>query len=149
MPGGYVIDQTRSMVLSRAWGVLEDSELLAHVRALAADPSFAPHLNQIADFGDVTEFQETSAVIRELVTLSPFGTGSRRAIVMRADVGFGLARMFEIMRDPSPDEIHVFRDLDAALQWLGFAREKQAVLSALAEVRAMFADDTDPPARAH
>ena len=52
----------------------------------------------------------TAATISEMVTLSPFGAGSRRVLVMGAEVGFGLARMFQIMRDPSPDEIHVFRE---------------------------------------
>lgn len=107
MPGGYLIDQTRLIVLSRAWGVLKDSELVAHARALAADPRFAPYLNQLSDFRDVTDFQVTAATIRELVALSPFGAGSRRAFVMGADVGLGLARMFEIMRDPSPAESHL------------------------------------------
>ena len=149
MPGGYVIDQTRSIVLSRAWGILKDSELLAHARALAADPRFAPHLNQLSDFLEVTEFQVSTAVVREMVTLSPFGAGARRALVVGADVGFGLARMFQIMRDPSPDEIQVCRDLDSALQWLGVAGDKQAVLSALSDVPAMFVDESDPPARSH
>jgi hypothetical protein len=85
MPGGYVINRTRSIVLSRRWCVLKDSELLAHSRALAAGPCFAPHLNQLFDF----------------------------------------------------------RDLDSALQWLGIAGEKQAILSALSEVPGMFVDESD------
>lgn len=143
MPGGYLIDQTRSIVLTRAWGVLKDSEVIAHARALAADPRFAPPLNQLSDFRDVTEFQVTAATIREMVTLSPFGAGSRRAFVMGADFGFGLARMFEIMRNPSPDEIQVVRDLDSALQWLGVAGKKQALLAALSKVPATFVDESD------
>ena len=133
MPSAYTIDQTRSIVLSRGWGVITEHELLAHARALAADPRFEPHFCQLADLRDVTSVQVTSATIRQLVHLSPFGAGARRALVGSTDIVYGMARMFQIMRDESPDDIQVFRDLDAALEWLGIAGAKDALLAALSE----------------
>jgi len=133
MPGGYSIEPNRSIVLSRAWGVLEDRELLAHARALAADPRFKPHFRQISDFRDVTDFHLTDQVIREMVYLSPFGAGARRALVVGTDVAFGLARMFQILREQSPDEIAIFRDMDKALEWLGVSEEREILLSALSK----------------
>jgi hypothetical protein len=133
MPSAYTIDQTRSIVLSRGWGIITDRELLAHTRALAADPRFAPHFCQLADLRDITHLQVTGVTIRQLARLSPFEAGARRALVGSTDAVYGMARMFQLMRDKSPDDIQVFRDLDAALEWLGMAGAKDALLAALSE----------------
>jgi len=133
MPGAYTIDLARSLVLSRGWGVLTDRELLAHVRALTADPRFARHFRQLADLRDVTEVQFTASTIREMVRLNPFGAGARRALVVTSDVVFGMARMYQILRDESPDELRIFRKVDDALQWLGIADAKEELLLALSQ----------------
>ena len=138
MPVGYIIDTPRSMVLSRAWGVLQDSELLRHARALGTDPLFRPGFNQIVDFRDVTEIQVTSATVREMVHLSPFGKGSRRALLVNNDVVFGLTRMYQILMEQAPDEVAIFRDEDVALKWLGVANDKVELLSMLSRVPLMF-----------
>ena len=133
MPGAYTIDLARSLVLSRGWGVLTDRELLAHVRALTADPRFARHFRQLADLRDVTEVQFTASTIREMVRLNPFWAGARRALVVTSDVVFGMARMYQLLRDESPDELQIFRKVDDALQWLGIADAKEELLLALSQ----------------
>ena len=133
MPGAYTIDLARSLVLSRGWGVLTDRELLAHVRALTAEPRFAQHFRQLADLRDVTDLQVTASTIREMVRLNPFGAGSRRALVVTSDVVFGMARMYQILRDESPDEFRIFRKVDGALQWLGLADAKEELRLALSQ----------------
>ena len=40
-------------------------------------------------------------------------------MVAPGDLGFGLARMFEALSDPSEPEVRVFRDLSEARTWLG------------------------------
>ena len=134
MPAGYTIDLERSLVLSRGWGVLTDRELLAHVRTLTADPRFAQNFCQLGDLRDVTDVQITAATIREMVRLNPFWAGARRALVVTSDVVFGMARMYQILRDESPDELEIFREMDGALQWLGVDDEKAELLSALSKV---------------
>jgi hypothetical protein len=131
MPGAYTIDEARSLVLSRGWGVLRDRELLAHARALAANPRFRPHFSQLTDFREATGVDVTTATVREMAELSPFGSGARRALVAPNDLIYGMARMFQIMRSGSPDQIDVFRELDSALEWLGFADAKAEVLAML------------------
>lgn len=131
MPFEYTIDLPRSIVLSRGWGALTDGELVAHARALAVDPRFKPHFRQICSFLEVSDVQVTAAGIREMTLLNPFGAGARRALVVKSDVAFGMARMYQIMRDDSPDEVEIFRDLDRALEWLRLADAKEALLPAL------------------
>lgn len=135
MPAGYTIDLERSLVRSRGWGVLTDRELLAHARALTVDPHFAPNFRQLADLREVTDVQITSATIKEMVRLNPFWAGARRALVVTNDVVYGMARMYQILRDESPDELEIFRKMDGALQWLGLADAKAKLLSTLSKVR--------------
>ena len=48
---------------------------------------------------------------------------SRRAILVDSDLKFGLARMFEELRDTMGEKgIRVFRNLDEALDWI-FAKD--------------------------
>ncbi len=135
MPAGYTIDLARSLVLTRGWDIVTDRELLTHVRTLAADPRFARNFCQLADLRDVTDVQVTAATIKEMVRLNPFWAGARRAMVVTSDVVFGMARMYQILRDESPDELEIFRKMDGALQWLEIADEKAELLSTLSKVR--------------
>jgi hypothetical protein len=134
MPCAYTIDLARSLVLSRGWGEVTDRELLAHVRALTADPRFARSFHQFIDLRDVTDVQITASTIREMVKLNPFGAGARRAVVVTSDVVFGMARMYQILRDESPDEFEIFRKLDDALRWLEIIDAKEELLSAISQV---------------
>jgi hypothetical protein len=133
MPCAYTIDLTRSLVLSRGWGVVTDRELLAHVRTLTADPHFARDFRQLADLRDVTDVQVAASTIREMARLNPFGAGARRAVVVTKDVVFGMARMYQILSDESSDELQIFRKVDDALQWLWIADAKAELLSALSQ----------------
>lgn len=141
MPGAYTIDPARSLVLSRGWGVLTSAELLRHVRSLAADPRFKSHFRQLADLREVTEIRVTAAAIREVAGLNPFGSGARRALAVGSDVVFGMARMYQILTDQSPDEFEVFRDLDRALEWLGVHESKPDILRALGEAPELHGTD--------
>jgi hypothetical protein len=134
MPAGFVINEKRSIVLSRGWGVLTDRDVLAHVRALAADPRFKPRFAQLTDFRDVTRIEITNVVIGTVAELSPFGAGSRRAMVVGSEVAYGLARMFQLHRSNSPEDLLVFRDMAPALEWLGIADPKAELLAGLFHV---------------
>jgi hypothetical protein len=122
------------LVLSRGWGVLINSEILAHVRALSIDPRFVPNFHQLANLRDVEDVEVTASTIRELARLNPYGEGSRRAVVVTSDLLFGMARMYQILRDEPADELEIFRKLDDALRWLGVLHAKEEVLSALSQV---------------
>jgi hypothetical protein len=127
----YHVDPIRGLVISRAWGILTDQDLLAHPRALAEDPLFRPSMNQLTDFREVTDFRVESATIHRIAGLSPFGAGARRALLVGSESLYGMARMYQILRDTAPDDLQVFRELDAALEWLGLKADAD-VLAALA-----------------
>jgi hypothetical protein len=133
MPGAYTINLALSLVLSRGWGVVTDRELLAHVRALTADPRFAPHFHQLAELRDVTDFEVTASTIREMAKLNRFGAGARRALVITSDEVFGMVRMYQLLTDESPDELKIFRKMDDALRWLWIADAKEELRLALSQ----------------
>ncbi|MFI5281286.1 MAG: hypothetical protein ACHQU1_12390 [Gemmatimonadales bacterium] len=131
MPAAYTIDESRSIVLSRAWGVVTDGDLFAHARTLAADPRFRPHFRHFSDFRDSTRTDITRTGLRHHSNLNPFGQGARRAIVVGSDVVYGMGRMYQVMRAEDGDELEVFRDADLAFDWLGIAAADRAALLAL------------------
>jgi hypothetical protein len=119
MPATYRLDLGNRVVWSRGWGVVTDEELQAHSRALGADPRFEPSFRQLQDLTDVGEPIVTPTGLRILAQLNPFGKNARRAVLVADDVTFGLARMHEMLRGASGDELQVFRDRAAAVEWLG------------------------------
>ena len=117
MPAEYRIDRSKRLILSRAWGVMTDQDLVANRTALFADPGFAPDLDQLYDLSEVTEVKVSSTVLLHLAMSSRFSTLSRRAVVVTSDVAFGMARMYAMLTGHE-DTIQVFRDRADAVRWL-------------------------------
>jgi len=134
MPGSYLLHSTRNLVISRGWDILTLADLLTHARALRGDPGFVPSFRQIVDLRDVTDLEIDASGIRQIADESPFGAGASRAIVVKSDVNYGLARMFQMLRAHAPDEIQIFRDMSPALAWLGLTQDQSAIEAALAEM---------------
>lgn len=119
MPADYRIDIPNNLVFSFGTGLLTIDDLIGHQRRLRSDPAFKPTLNQLTDFCSVSELNVTADGIRQMSEASFFAPTSRRAIVVDRDVLYGLARMYEILRDRGPEQISVFRSYPEALAWLG------------------------------
>jgi hypothetical protein len=73
----------------------------------------------LIDFTHVTNFELEAKGVRRLAQRSIFSPDSRRAILVASDLAFGFSRMFEIYRETAGEKgIHVFRNLDDALDWI-------------------------------
>src|ERR1700687_1900889 len=119
MPCSYTILPESRFVYTRGWGVVTDAMILAQARALKSDPRFQPPFAQLYDLREAT-IAFTSAGVREVSFVSPFGVGARRAFVSgSSDSLFGMVRMYEVLREPARDEVMVFRGVHEALRWLG------------------------------
>ncbi len=127
MPTEYIIDAGRAMVLSRAWGTIQRGEFIAHGRSLLTDPAFKPHFRQFWDLSTVTQLETDYSGVTELADVRVFAPETRRAILAPTDVIFGLARMFQMMRESKGETgIRVFRDREEAMQWLETGTEPAA-----------------------
>lgn len=120
MPVSYRIDVAQAFILSEAVGVVTDQDLLDHQQQLRADPACKPWFRELFDFTGATANEVTGRCIRQLAIAPFLGKGSKRALVVPNDSGFGLARMFQTLREDHEGEaIEIFRDLATARAWLG------------------------------
>jgi hypothetical protein len=112
-------DAAARVVVLRVSGTLGDRELasladeLANAGDVGTDFSFLIDLRQ-ADGRNVTSAGVKALAGRPLV-LSP---ESRRAVVVPSALGFGMARMYELLRQNRGGATRAFRDYDEAQRWV-------------------------------
>ena len=118
MPITFEYDSSRRLVSVRFFGVLSDDDLrdgqakeykLLRTRIR----SKADHRRARRGRGTVT-----AEGLRNISIATPYGPGSRRALVATTDVMFGMARMFEMLREEDGDVFRVFRSMKEAMDWL-------------------------------
>ena len=119
MPVGYKIDKEHKLVMSTAYGVVTREDILFHQQRLSADPDFSRNFSQLADFTRMAKLEINSTDIASFAAKNVFAPQARRAIIVPDDESFGLARMFEILRDvKGEDGIRVFRSVEEGLDWI-------------------------------
>ena len=120
MPCSYSIDKERKLLTCTGWGRLTLIEAAKLQKEFMDDPDFRRDFHQIIDLTAVADLILKPAELRELAIKAPFQEGSRRAIVVKNKVEYGIARMTQAYREISGgrDEIRIFEDRDEALQWL-------------------------------
>jgi len=123
VPAFYKIDKERKLVMSAGSGVLTREDLLGHQERLLKDPEFDPTFSQLLDFTHITKVDITPEDVRLAARKTIFSPQSHRAMLVKDDLQFGLARMFEIHRELNGEKgIRVFRNIDEALDWV-FAKD--------------------------
>jgi hypothetical protein len=119
MPAFYKIDKERKLVMSSGSGVLTIEDILMHQERLLEDPDFDSSFSQLTDFTQFAKIDITADQVRIAAKKNIFSPRSRRALVVKNDLQYGLARMFEIHRDSAGEVgIRVFRNMDEALDWV-------------------------------
>lgn len=99
--------------------MLTKKDLDEHQARLVKDADFDPSFSQLSDFLQVTRVEVTPDDVRVFAEKGVFSPSSRRAILVKDDLAFGLARIFQTHRELRGEPgIRVFRQLDAALTWL-------------------------------
>ena len=119
MPASYRIDKSLGVVFTKGEGVLTGQDILTHEQRLREDQDFDPSYNQLIDLRDVIEFAASAAEMQTISRYHVSNEKSRRAFVAEKDISFGMARMYEMLRDAAPDQITVFRDMAEARRWVG------------------------------
>ena len=123
MPIEYRIEVPLRTLFTRVFGVFTDADARGLVEDLRSDPDFDSSLNQLFDARGVTSLELSGTCVREIAAVRMLGEGSRRAFVVGSDVAFGMARMFEMLRDDALDQIRVFKNIEDARAWLGLPAE--------------------------
>ena len=123
MPASFTLDRPRRLVYSRAWGALREQDLLQHadsVRTLFDNGTLDGTWSQLADFSDVTSFDEVSSNgIRKLAERNPWPRTTRRVVLAPSALAFGLGRMYQLMLGAGEsDRLQVVRTEAEALALL-------------------------------
>lgn len=111
----YQIDKKAGLVLTRAFGRIEDDDLLMHYHKLKQDPAFSDRLNHIIDLSEVKINGLTKDVLRDLDSITPFSTGSLRAVVAPQD------DTYDFFNTPT-SHLKALRRSEEAMDWIMGAR---------------------------
>ena len=121
MPVEHSIDHDERLVFSRAFGAIDDQDLLNQRRRLTAHPRFEPHFDQLFEFTEVVDVQLSAYGVALLADRQPFGPHSRRAFVTTADsrAAQQMLGVYERLDEKYPDELRAYFDgVKAARVWL-------------------------------
>ena len=119
IPTTYNIDNERKLVLTTGFGFITKEEVLILQDEMSNNPEFVPTFSQIVDFAQLTGTDVGIADVQIFAQRDAFSSESRRAIVVKGDVAFGFAKIFELCRQLSGAHgIRVFRDRDEAFDWI-------------------------------
>ena len=123
MPIDYRIDGDRKLLIATAYGALTDADLLDYAKRLLADEERHRANHELVDLRAVTG--DSGITTGGIVQLAEFWraaydriAGGKLALLAESDLGYGMARMYQAMRDDGPDTIAVFRGESEAFAWL-------------------------------
>ena len=116
----YVIDEKRRLVITTAWDVLTNADVLEHREQLKSDTRFNSNFFQLVDFTQVTGIALDHVAVRALTHEHMFSREARRAFVALSPLAWGMSRMFITLREVSggEEQMGVFKTHDEALRWL-------------------------------
>jgi hypothetical protein len=121
MTADYAIDAERRLIRTRVGGVLTDAELHAFEVRLVSDPRYRHSYAHLMDFTGVTAVELSAAGVRRILDVVPpyTATTGRRVFVAPADVAFGMARMFQLLRGDQAPVLDVVRTVAEGEALLG------------------------------
>lgn len=120
MPFTYSIQPERNLVRQTLWGTVTVADLRDMTLAVQRDPQFRRRFDVLADLRDATVHISHDDMIEFARFLAGRSEIGRQAIVVRGQLEFGIARMFEQLTemDVSRLDLKVFFDIESADQWL-------------------------------
>lgn len=128
MPVRFTIDTEHQLITCLGQGVLTPDEMVAHIRALLAAPAFNKNYRQLWDLSEVSKIAIPFTDMMGLAEVNVFSPTAPRAFLAPTDATFGVARMFEMLRESKGETgIRVFRERAAAIEWLEQAPASVAV----------------------
>lgn len=123
MPISYRINEEAGRVDLTFTGTVTDADLMTTFHDLYRDPRHRIGMAELTDCRPVERVEITGRGLERLADatkgwLDESGTTWKVAVVVPSDEIFGLGRMYELLREGSPEQVRVFRDLMAAERWL-------------------------------
>jgi hypothetical protein len=116
----YQIDETRRLVFTTAWEVIDATDIQQHRQQLRYDVRFQRTFFQLLDFTRVTAVALDYQTILELTRENIFSRESRRAFVAPNPPAYAASRLYISIRQFSveAEQMEVFKHCDEGLRWL-------------------------------
>ncbi len=121
MPVISQIDSSLGVVFTTFEGVVVKDDILAELHRFDVDSAFQPSFDHLVDLRGTTRLDVSTEGMHLVSMHSAFNEKSRRAIVAEKDEMFGVARMYQSLRElfKKPDQVRVFYTMEEARHWLG------------------------------
>jgi hypothetical protein len=112
-------------------GSIEDGDLMGAYAELLRDPEYDHGADDLVDLRAVERFGVTESGLKNIMALfapvDQLGIPTRLAIVAPNDDVYGVSLMYRTLRgDDVPEQIEVFREMDAAEDWLNRGAAERA-----------------------
>lgn len=118
MPVSYKVFADSQLVVVLYSGELTLEEIINARKEGASDPEFNPSYNVIDDITAVTasaiNFDDLSSISGKSVA----SLGVKRALVAETDFQYGMARMYQALSESHGHVFKIFREYDAAAEWV-------------------------------
>ena len=91
--------------------------------ALLAHASFKPGSRRLYNLTRISDLKASAGQRRRMPF--PYTPGAKRALVAENDIVYGMARMYQMMREEEHQgALHVYRTLAKGLLWIGMTLEE-------------------------
>ncbi len=115
----YRIHKELGFLVTTWTGKVTNEDLINSYTRIFTDKNWSNQYNELADFREADAAKVTNNGLRKLVELAVKYEGDKKsAILVSHDLTYGLARMYEILSEQSPETVQVFRSAEKALNWL-------------------------------
>ena len=120
MPFKYAIDLQRNLIRQELWGVIKVGDLRELASMMWRDPQYRKGLHILADLRET----QIDMHYEEMVEYTHFLSGNseigRQAIVVRRQLEYGMARMYQQLTENNVvrSDLKVFFDMQAAEDWI-------------------------------
>lgn len=120
MPINYRVDSAGLLIIT-ASNPLTAQNFMDYFRASRDDIGVRTDMHRLFDFRGVDSMPPSSDVAnaaRSYRELPPLEPGTRIAVLVDSDLGFGIARMFAGVAGPAGEQFNTFRSESEAMLWL-------------------------------
>lgn len=117
------IDKDKNLAIIKSSGTADVSEIILYQKKLVEHPDWKPGINILVDHTDLITthltFQQIQAISKSITAFAKELGDGRLALVVRTMMGYGLARMWQILTSELSNlNIKIFRSLEHAEQWV-------------------------------
>ncbi len=114
-------DANKKILACLCKGPLSADEFKATLALIVSSQEYPPDVNLLWDVREVDANSFDKSLVSRVVSIRqnyPQRGDAKLALVASEDLHFGLSRMYEMMTDEMPQNIHVFRTTADAEAWL-------------------------------